>query len=913
MATTDIELHQRWLREHDADAFAALVRAHSRMVFATCRRILSNASEAEEVTQDCFWKLARTRQPIHRSAAAWLHTVATREALNRLKSEQRRRVREAQYSAGEPEVESLRWNEVRPYVDEALEALPDSLREPILLHFLEGVTHAELADREGVAQSTISRRIQKGLDQIRRELEGKGVIIPGTALASGLAAESASAVPFGLPSSLIKIAIAGPGRSSAKAATASAFRSTWVSRFAAAGAAVVVGLAILTAVGVVPRSPVKQSRPIAAQRASNQTQAPEPDTISQTVISPPTTENTTPPDTAGDTVAPFRAVFAGASASKRQPANGEPEDRSVTVEGTVTDFQGYPIEGAQVWAAARSGWWQRTTQPTFGGVTDDLGAYKLRVKEPATALVVSAGAPGHSDAFEIVRPDSDTVALRVDFTLQPGATLHGKVVDSSGTGVADAIVRVEGYVLTHGLRQEQRSPSAARSLVGSGGRESFAVTGQDGRFQMGLPLGGIVTLKVDADGDGQSIFDQVPVGAGNEQLLVLRQSSTLFGTVRSATGHAVPGVRVRAAGWFHMEDEGSEGSNNSVSAQTYVGVGDTDAEGRYRMAGLPGGLEYHVRVGEPVPEFELRGDQALSPEVNLGILDFGTERRWDVQLEPMMQVTGRVVGTPSGKPFRRQFNIKYVKGGDRVDVAMNDDSGEFSFQLFESGPYLVYASLNWFPLETQYAYGREVRFEPGQTIDITLTLPDPFSIAVDVVDVTGAPVTDAEVDVVWGTHGQQSTFTMARTDPGGRYEYSSCFPGLTHWFHVSHPGFVAAVSTPAAGAPGDKFPPEQLVLYRGGGIQGVLVDQDNRPIADTALKITILDGGGRSTSSTDPEPRIAIDTHTSGAGVFAVAGVLPEGPAVLAIDAGSQKFELHPIEIQPDAVLDIGALQLRRE
>ena len=64
MTPTDMALVQRWMETQDAEAFHEIVRRHSAMVYATCRRVLGNAADAEDVAQDCFLKLAQARSPM---------------------------------------------------------------------------------------------------------------------------------------------------------------------------------------------------------------------------------------------------------------------------------------------------------------------------------------------------------------------------------------------------------------------------------------------------------------------------------------------------------------------------------------------------------------------------------------------------------------------------------------------------------------------------------------------------------------------------------------------------------------------------------------------------------------------------------------------------------------------------------
>src|SRR2546423_14538286 len=75
-------LLEAYVAHRDEAAFEALVRQHGPMVLNTCRRILSNAHDAEDAFQATFLVLVRkaaTIQPRHR-VAHWLYGVAWRTA-----------------------------------------------------------------------------------------------------------------------------------------------------------------------------------------------------------------------------------------------------------------------------------------------------------------------------------------------------------------------------------------------------------------------------------------------------------------------------------------------------------------------------------------------------------------------------------------------------------------------------------------------------------------------------------------------------------------------------------------------------------------------------------------------------------------------------------------------------------------
>ena len=71
MGSPDTVLLQRWVAGRDPEAFAELVARHAGMVYGTCRRILGNAADAEDVAQDCFVKLALADTPIKKSVTGW--------------------------------------------------------------------------------------------------------------------------------------------------------------------------------------------------------------------------------------------------------------------------------------------------------------------------------------------------------------------------------------------------------------------------------------------------------------------------------------------------------------------------------------------------------------------------------------------------------------------------------------------------------------------------------------------------------------------------------------------------------------------------------------------------------------------------------------------------------------------------
>lgn len=214
MPIDDTALLQRWITRRDAEAFDEIVRRFADQVFGTCRRILRNDADAEEVAQECFLLLVRSGGEVRSSLGGWLHRAATSRSLDRIRSESRRRIRERAYVEAASQVAEATWDDLQEHVDAAIDQLPESTRDMIVAHFLGRKTHEEIASELGMNRRAVSQRIQRGLESIRRDFAKRGVTLSAAALGPFLAANT-TAAPISLKASLGKLAIAagttGPG------------------------------------------------------------------------------------------------------------------------------------------------------------------------------------------------------------------------------------------------------------------------------------------------------------------------------------------------------------------------------------------------------------------------------------------------------------------------------------------------------------------------------------------------------------------------------------------------------------------------------------------------------------------------------------------------------------------------------
>jgi RNA polymerase sigma-70 factor (ECF subfamily) len=95
---SDRELLHHFVRQHDDEAFARLMRRHHPLVQGVALRVLGNWHDSEDVTQAVFLVLARKAASLgwHDSVACWLYGVAYHLALKAKAASDRRQSKERQ-------------------------------------------------------------------------------------------------------------------------------------------------------------------------------------------------------------------------------------------------------------------------------------------------------------------------------------------------------------------------------------------------------------------------------------------------------------------------------------------------------------------------------------------------------------------------------------------------------------------------------------------------------------------------------------------------------------------------------------------------------------------------------------------------------------------------------------------------
>ncbi|HEV3383930.1 MAG TPA: sigma-70 family RNA polymerase sigma factor [Gemmata sp.] len=241
----DTELLQRYAIQRDEAAFAELVRRNGPVVLRACRHVLGEAS-ADDAFQVVFLLLARSAKRLTRpgSLAGWLHAAAVRIAHNARRSESRRRKREAERHPPASSPEDLSWREVREVLDTEIAALPESYRLPLVLCYIQELTHEEAARRSGCPVGVFRGRLERGRERLRKRLARYGLPVAAPVLVLG----SAQPVSAALVGSTIRSTRAGTTNGVVPSAIANLLHPTAQARFTLLLAPT---LAALTAFGMV--------------------------------------------------------------------------------------------------------------------------------------------------------------------------------------------------------------------------------------------------------------------------------------------------------------------------------------------------------------------------------------------------------------------------------------------------------------------------------------------------------------------------------------------------------------------------------------------------------------------------------------------------------------------------------------
>src|SRR5580704_3696836 len=184
--TSDLDLLQQFARENSPDAFREIVRRHVDLVYSAALRQVRSPQLAEEIAQSVFADLASQARKLKPDTVltAWLYAVTRRTAIDAVRKESRRQLREQiAVEMNHMNATADDWTQIAPLLDDAMAALDETDRTAVLLRYFENKSLREVGDSLKISDDAAQKRVSRAVDCLREFFTSKKVAIGAGALA----------------------------------------------------------------------------------------------------------------------------------------------------------------------------------------------------------------------------------------------------------------------------------------------------------------------------------------------------------------------------------------------------------------------------------------------------------------------------------------------------------------------------------------------------------------------------------------------------------------------------------------------------------------------------------------------------------------------------------------------------------
>ncbi len=839
-------------------AFADLVNAHYRVVYGLAYSNLGDWAAAEDIAQETFVVAWTHLKHLHTPAAfgGWLRRIARNLTFNWRRSAKYRRALEERRdtipgttpSAPVSPEAAAEHAESRAEIWSALEGLSPVLREAVTLYYLEGRSVEEAARALDVTPNAIKKRLQMARGRLRRHFEERWQ--------AEMEAERRRLADSAPPSRGVMALVAlGPvdAKFALHAATAALAQGLGgVFQTLAVGGVVMsakkLGLAFILVLLLISLWVFRDSlRAVPAVETSN-----------NGGISLAASAETTPSSFSMSAMGSDASLEATAIAevTSAPPEGAEGSERGVvavqapetsaegpvgeiTLFGRVSNDEGEPIAASNVMVLALGKGAPPIAEVAIKAMageticafaeSDEKGNYEItNIPFPARYCIVIS-ARNCLSATSIFALESATLhtGARVEHsvTLRPALTIDGTLLSPKGEPVSGAVVSLEALVTPNG--------------VGGGGRAPMtcaAISGADGGFALPVPCEGKGLIGVDSRAFPRAAFPDVELVNGKSLLLTLPAAARIHGRLSRTDGQPAAGYRVvlycriSMGPWREDTEEVSSGFSATSNYQEFV----TGVDGAVRAEGLLSGLPYSAEIKQ--------SDGQLLTSVEIGTLAPGEDREWNFTVADNVVVTGMVRGETTGAPLGGiTVECVPVEGGQKVADAMQrvetGADGRFTLSVargegeYSLSPKYGRGGMSADALNST-SRAAAVTLRKGSNPPLMLTLPEPWTWTVPVIDSEGNAVPHVSISVTEkigdsGNYGYQPKYTLQ----GSEYVLTGLPPNAELSLWLSYPpGYADTYVAPHVGKPGEAFRSEPVVMRDATSIRATLVDSDGNPL-----------------------------------------------------------------------------------
>jgi RNA polymerase sigma factor (sigma-70 family) len=704
----------------DGRAFADLVETHYRTVYGVAFSTVGDWSAAEDIAQETFlvaWKnLPGLRKPA--AFGVWLRKIARNLSRNWLRSLSYRRQLEtrqrelASAEAGPREGADSQSErkEQRAEIWGALRSLSPSLREVMVLYYLEGRSVKEVAQSLDCSPSAVKKRLERARPKLRAYFEARWEaelenerkrlqppdaakrFMAGVALGPVQASLGSAAAQSGLFSLWGHGLVHGELPSLIKSSVVGGLKLSSVKLAVSGSLALLIGAMAVAFMhepeasgpdDVAPALVAKEADPI--RPANEQTAALEPMT-SQAEGS----ARQPVPISASVALAP---PLAGAAVA---PAKVE---ETVRITGRVVDESGRALPKATVTVATGlppapkffggSSGNMATPRPTFSSPLNLVHEYAWPVEADAddeNSYTARCDATG-GFAVDVVLDDARTVVAawadgympesvsletaltrgtdEVSIALAPCVTLNGEILSARGAPVAGATVHPTS------LTWSDVSDSGAKAMGGMKSLRVSCATNDLGRFALPVSRPGLLAVRVKSATEGEAAFGGIAVEPGARVTLKYPLPASVRGRVLRSDGSPAEGCEVilskngsqtfavsqtgQSGGGMGVGSGGGFGGGGGYDGGGGLGGGAIGTAGKKHTAKVSADGTYRIERLDPTQSYLAsiadEEGQLLAQGVALDALTPGLTLTWNHKLQPPTVVSGVVRDASTGEPL----------------------------------------------------------------------------------------------------------------------------------------------------------------------------------------------------------------------------------------------------------------------
>lgn len=162
----------------DRSAFGSLFEFYAPRVKGYLKRLATDDATAEELAQEVMltvWRKAAQFDSRQASASTWIFRIARNRRIDMARKAARPNLDQDEPLLQPVELEApdsaVHSRDREERVREALSGLPADQVHLLKLAFFDGLTHSEIADKEGVPLGTVKSRIRLAFDKLRGQLD----------------------------------------------------------------------------------------------------------------------------------------------------------------------------------------------------------------------------------------------------------------------------------------------------------------------------------------------------------------------------------------------------------------------------------------------------------------------------------------------------------------------------------------------------------------------------------------------------------------------------------------------------------------------------------------------------------------------------------------------------------------------